>query len=469
MVVTYHYQDMFDEALKAESITLPACKDLGLKLEYLEVETCDVIEPVYKETPPALPFARSEVYQAQILSSRRLTSVNADCKTVYEVTFDVEESSFEFKAGDTIGILPRNSPEDVNAVLDHLGISYGDQFYNLIVDSGSKTKVPGHIPVRSTLRHVLTHCVDLRGVLKKLFLLAISKHTKCDTERKTLEYLCSKEGAAAYTKHILNRGICILDIFTIFRTCRPPIHILLANLSRLLPRPYSIVNSGLKDSNTLKVCFSVMESYNNRKGLTTGWLESQIINDTFENRMENLSITNDSLDRVPIYVRKNMAEYSLPCNIETPLLLIATGTGIAPFIGFLEEREFLKSENSKMGEVWLFFGCRDPNLDYLYQEVLEQYEDNLTLTKLVTAFSRIQSEQARHVQDALNENGKDVARLIEQGASVYVCGEAKTMVAQVKECITSYLVEYNSKTHDDAKQCISQMEKAKRYLVDLWS
>ncbi|XP_063362960.1 methionine synthase reductase [Cydia amplana] len=469
MVVTYHYQDMFDEALKAENITLPACKDSGLKLEYLEIETCDVAEPVNKETPPAVPFARSEVYQAQILSSHRLTSVNVDCKTVYEVTFDVKESNFELKAGDTIGILPRNSPEDVNAILDHLGITQGDQCYNLTVDSSSKIKVPAHVPVKSTLRHVLTHCVDLRGTLKKLFLLAISKHTKCDTERKTLEYLCSKEGAAAYTKHILNRGICILDIFTIFKTCRPPIQILLANLPRLLPRPYSIVNSGVKDSNTLKICFSVMELDNNRKGLTTGWLESQIINDTFENRMENLSITNDSLNRIPMYVRKNMAEFSLPCNIETPLLLIATGTGIAPFIGFLEERELMISENCKMGEVWLFYGCRDPNLDYLYKEELEQYEDNLTLTKLVTAFSRIPSEEARRVQDALNENGRDVARLIEQGASVFVCGEAKSMVAQVKECITSYLVEYSSKTQDDAKQCISQMEKDKRYVLDLWS
>ncbi|XP_063534878.1 methionine synthase reductase [Cydia strobilella] len=468
MVVTYHYQDMFDEALKAESITLPACKDSGLKLEYLEIETCDVTEPVYKETPP-LPFARSKVYQAQILRSRRLTSVNADCMTVYEVTFNVKESNFEFKAGDTIGILPQNSPEDVNAILDHLGITQGDQRYNLTVDSSSKTKLPGHVPVRSTLRHVLTCCLDLRGVLKKLLLLAISKHTKCDTERKTLEYLCSKEGAAAYTKHILNRGICILDIFTIFKTCRPPINLLLANLPRLLPRPYSIVNSGVKASNTLKICFSVMALDNNRKGLTTGWLESQILNDTFEKRMENLSITNDSLYRVPMYVRKNMAEFSLPHNIENPLLLIATGTGIAPFIGFLEERELMKSKNSKMGEVWLFFGCRNPNLDYLYQEELEQYEDNLTLTKLVTAFSRIQNEEARRIQDALNENGRDVARLIEQGASVFVCGEAKTMVAQVKECITSYLVEYSSKTQDEAKQCISQMEKDKQYVVDLWS
>lgn len=236
-------------------------------------------------------------------------------------------------------------------------------------------------------------------IIFQLFILALSRHTKCDTERRALEYLCSKEGVAAYTTHILNKNICLVDIFTIFKTCKPPIDILLANLPRLLPRPYSIVNSGLKDSSILKICFSVMTLENNRQGLATSWLETLLELDDFENRMCKLSLNSPNKERVPMYVRSNMVDFSLPPNISSHLIMIATGTGVAPFMGFLEERQMLmESTQSEMGEAWLFFGCRNPDLDYLYEGELGQYEDSNVLNKCITAFSRVKNVEARRVQ-----------------------------------------------------------------------
>lgn len=224
--------------------------------------------------------------------------------------------------------------------------------------------------------------------------MALSKHTKDENERRILEYLCSKEGGAAYTTHIINKYFCILDLFATFKSCRPPVEVLLANLPRLLPRPYSIVNSGVRNSNVITICFSVNELANNRKGLVTGWLE-RIINsrNSVEYKLETLNINDDhSMSfKVPIYIRKNMSGFTPPEDLGVPLILVGPGTGVSPFIGFLEERQHLKCEQPeiKPGTVWMFFGCRNPKLDFIYENELNRFMENGIINKLSTSFSRI--------------------------------------------------------------------------------
>ncbi|CAH0682988.1 unnamed protein product [Spodoptera exigua] len=385
------------------------------------------------------------------------------------------DSNFTFKADDTVGITPQNDDSDICFIVNHLNLaSTVDLPYSIIIESNIKgSKLPIHIPVKSTLRHVLTYCVELRSLLKKAFLLALSRYTKDDEERKILEYLCSKEGSAAYTNHVLNKRLCILDIFSIFKTCKPPIEVLLGNLPRLLPRPYSIVNSGLKNNKVMKICFSVMTS-NNRKGLTTGWLERLILNReaTLENGFKNMSISIESQNKqkVSIYLRKNFSMFCLPENLEKPLILIGPGTGVSPFIGFLEEREFLKETNQdiQFGDIYLYFGCRNPKLDFIYEEQLNNYLTRGTLNKLFTAFSRVNSEK-KYIQDALTESGKEVVKLIKEGAHVYICGDLNTMAVEVKEILINCLVEHGDMTLEEAKAKISYMQKEHQYVVDAWS
>lgn len=211
--------------------------------------------------------------------------------------------------------------------------------------------------------------------------------------------MCSKEGSTAYTSHILNKQICILDLFILFKSCKPPVEVLLEHLPRLLPRPYSIVNRK-SDDDRLKICFSVIDIGNSKKGLTTGWLESIIIlGKNLEEMMNNLSMDEKS-SLIPIYIRKNVNEFYLPINSECPLILIGPGTGVSPYIGFLEEREFLQrtQPNISFDEVWLFFGCRNPKLDFIYENELRHFETQGVITNLQTAFSRLENTDICYVQ-----------------------------------------------------------------------
>ncbi|KAJ8716797.1 hypothetical protein PYW07_003424 [Mythimna separata] len=479
MVVFHIFQDIIDVLPQSESFSLPTFKRNPLKIEFTDSkETGQSVNTTYHDGfGPILPFAASIVYHAMILHWRRLTALEGDCKAVYEVTFDVGFQDLYLKAGDTIGVIPHNDESDVDLIISHLNLdATADLPYTLTIDNNIKgSKIPPHVPVKSTIRHVLTHCVDLRSLLKKAFLLALSKYTKNDKERKLLEYLCSKEGSAAYSTHILDKNVCVLDIFTTLKSCKPPVEVILAHLPRLLPRPYSIVNSGVKNDNVIRICFSVMTN-NNRKGLTTGWLENLILNGhlSFEYGMQNLSISSSTYfpkEKVPIFVRKNVNMFCLPTNLETPLILIGPGTGVSPFIGFLEERESLKESNPdiKLGKVWLFFGCRNPVLDFIYEEELNGFLSRGTLDKLFTAFSRVEDHETKYIQDAITQNGKEVTELINDGAAVFVCGDLKTMAAEIKEILIKCFVEHHDMTVEDAQKKISEMQKDKRYVVDAWS
>ncbi|CAH1636357.1 unnamed protein product [Spodoptera littoralis] len=472
MVVLNAFEDIIAKLQEIDKLSLPGFKQSPLKVCY---NSDNSTETSYDGLGPPLPFATSKIFDADILTWKRLTASNGDCKAVYEITLDVEDSKFTFKAGDTIGIIPQNDDSDIDFIVSHLNLaSTVDLPVSITVDSSTKgNKLPIHIPAKSTLRHVLKYCVELRSLLKKAFLLSLSKYTEDDKERKILEYLCSKEGATAYSTHVLNKSLCILDIFSIFKTCKPPIEVLLGNLSRLLPRPYSIVNSGLKNNHVMKICFSVMTN-NNRKGLTTGWLERLLLNEeiTLENGLKNMSISKESQNKrkVSIYLRKNFSMFCLPESLEKPLILIGPGTGVSPFIGFLEERELLKESNQdvKFGDVYLYFGCRNPKLDFIYEEELKDFLAKGTLTKLFTAFSRVDSEN-KYIQDALIESGKEVVQLIKEGAHVYISGDLNTMAVEVKEILVNCLVEYGDMTSEEAKTKISHMQKHHQYVVDAWS
>lgn len=161
-------------------------------------------------------------------------------------------------------------------------------------------------------------------------------------------------------------------------------------------------------------------------------------------------------------------------------MMVGPGTGVAPFLGFLQHREKLMEKAgltpSDMGETWLYFGCRHQRRDFLYQAELERLRDRGVLTHLVATFSRDSdvvapaSSTPKYVQHRILENGNQVKELLTHPTAVlYVCGDAKNMARNVNDALIEVLVKEGEMTKMSAMKYLADLREQKRYLQDVWA
>jgi len=146
-------------------------------------------------------------------------------------------------------------------------------------------------------------------------------------------------------------------------------------------------------------------------------------------------------------------------------------TVTAPKTTRWNEEEEVQASGKQIGPLTLFFGCRHPDVDYLYQDDFENFVDDGTLNKLYTAFSRAQ-EHKIYVQHRLKENevARDiVTQLVDQGAYFFVCGDGSKMVHDVQSALTTILQQHGGMKKEEAQSYIQEMIKTHRYVTDRWS
>lgn len=148
---------------------------------------------------------------------------------------------------------------------------------------------------------------------------------------------------------------------------------------------------------------------------------------------------------------------------QTDIIMIGPGVGVAPFKGFLEQRSYEKAT----GRSWLFFGEQHQATDFYYQDLLEQWTKEGTLTKLSTAFSRDQSYKI-YVQDRIREHQQEFVSWVDNGAYIYICGQRKPMSIDVEQAIIDAFVHEKGCDTDEAKQLLKQLAKEGRYAKDVY-
>jgi sulfite reductase (NADPH) flavoprotein alpha-component len=189
-------------------------------------------------------------------------------------------------------------------------------------------------------------------------------------------------------------------------------------LKRLQPRLYSISSSPLVDPHLVSLTVSVVR-YENLAGQARGGVCSPFLADAEEDTP------------VPVFVQRS-PYFRPPADPATPMVMVGPGTGVAPFVGFLQERRALGHRAPN----WLFFGEQHRATDFYYEDELTAFLDDGTLTRLDTAFSRDQRAKV-YVQDRMREHGPELWSWLQGGARFYVCGDASRMAKDVDQALPS--------------------------------
>uniref|UniRef100_A0A8C1QCP9 Methionine synthase reductase n=1 Tax=Cyprinus carpio TaxID=7962 RepID=A0A8C1QCP9_CYPCA len=438
---------------------------------------------------PALPASYLEVRLEQVSTERvsiskavQLTQDDA-VKAAILLELDISEQNLAYQPGDGFDILCPNRASEVEELLLRLDLQTRKNCavqVNLL--KNSTAKVPLHIPQNGSLQFILTWCLEIRSAPKKAFVRALVDFTQNGSEKRRLLELCSKEGSADYNSFVRDANVCLLDLLRAFPSCLPPLSLLFEHLPKLQPRAYSAASSSLQHPGKVNLVFNVVEfparpEHPARKGLCTGWLAGHVSSILIEQQQHKK--LNGSQCHLQVHVRpRPSSTFHLPADPSVPVVMVGPGTGVAPFIGFLQQREKEREANREatFGEMWLFFGCRHKDKDFLFREELERFAHNGTLSHLIVCFSRDEPDAAgtvnrpTYVQHNLRLHAKNVASiLLKDKGSLYVCGDAKNMAKDVNDTLLEIIGNELQIDKLDAMKTVAGLREEKRYLQDIWS
>src|SRR4051812_7267608 len=358
-----------------------------------------------------------------------------------------------YAAGDHLGVLPRNEVSLINRVIARFGLDAG-QYVTLTATGAAPTHLPLGEPY--PLLAILAGCVELQDVASRTGLAAMAAHMPEGPARDELAGLAGTddEAKARYREQIGVPRRTLLDLLEEHPDCDLPFAEYLDLLPPLRPRYYSISSSPTV-STSAAVTVGVLEGPSRAgDGSTYRGVCSR-----------HLSAVPDG-GTVFTFVRQPTIAFRPPENPHVPMIMVGAGTGMAPFRGFLQERESLRARGVPIASSLLFLGCRDPEDDLLYADELKAYEAEKVAT-LIPAFSRVEGYAHRYVQHALEASADQVWAAM-QDAVVFVCGNASTMAPGVRAALVAVFRAKTGAGESDAAAWLAGLRANDRYLEDIW-
>jgi NADPH-dependent sulfite reductase flavoprotein alpha-component len=354
-------------------------------------------------------------------------------KDVRHLVFGLREETVSYEAGDALGVWPRNGKRLV------------DEWLTLTrLDGETAVQVSGHGSMTSmtsmSLRDALTDRFEIAHISPDL-LRFVAQHTG-DAQ---LAELMKPENKAALADWTWGR-----QSVDLLRQCKVTASVdeWLSVLKPLQPRLYSISSSPKEYPREVHLTVSpVRYSFQGvpRRGVCSTYLADR-----------------SPGDEAAIYVRTS-SNFRPPSDPHTPMIMIGPGTGIAPFRGFLQERRSL----GHTGPNWLFFGEQHAATDYYYRDEIERMHGDGFLTELDLAFSRDQRHKV-YVQHLMRKRGSQLWRWLQDGAQLYVCGNADPMAKDVDRTLCAIAARHGNLEPDAARAYVQSLSADKRYHRDVY-
>ncbi|MFD5087134.1 molybdopterin-dependent oxidoreductase [Kitasatospora sp. NPDC058406] len=377
----------------------------------------------------AAPAASSKASPfTTLLIGNRVLSLPGAQKEVRQFAFDTHGGRLAYEAGDALGVWPANGS---GLVAEWLALT------GLDAERGVTLPGVGDLPLGEALRTRL----DITRITPDL--LGFVAERTGDRDLKRLLRPDNKGELARWSW-----GRQAADVVAAF-----PVRASAAEwagvLRRLQPRLYSVSSSPLAHPGEVRLTVSVVR-YTNDLGRDRNGVCSTYLADCADD------------GPVQVFVQRS-PHFRPPVSSTTPMIMVGPGTGVAPFVGFLEDRR----ARGHTGANWLFFGEQCEATDFYYREELEAFRASGHLDRLDVAFSRDQRNKV-YVQDRMREHGPRLWRWLQDGAHVYVCGDAGRMAKDVDRALREIVAAHGGMDEESAAGYVRQLAGDKRYVRDVY-
>ncbi|MBD2781928.1 NADPH-dependent assimilatory sulfite reductase flavoprotein subunit [Xenorhabdus szentirmaii] len=383
--------------------------DLGM-----QTESASTIHEYTKENPLTAPLSVNQ----------KITGCGSD-KDVRHIEIDLGDSDLRYQPGDALGVWFDNDPALVDELMELLWL-----------EGAEPVTVNGQ---SLSLREALTHHLELTQNTSVI----VEKYATLAKEERLLVLGADKQALQQYAQ-----TTPIVDMVREFAS-HPEAQQFVDLLRPLTPRLYSIASAQSDVGNEAHITVGVVRydiDGRARTGGASGYLADRLQED----------------DNIRIFVEQNN-NFRLPANPQTAIIMIGPGTGIAPFRAFLQQRDSQGAE----GKNWLFFGNPHFVEDFLYQVEFQRYVKEGLLTRIDLAWSRDQQNKV-YVQDKLREQGAEIWRWIQDGAHLYVCGDANRMAKDVEQTLLNIISQHGSMDAEQADEFLSELRLERRYQRDVY-
>ncbi|WP_436322989.1 assimilatory sulfite reductase (NADPH) flavoprotein subunit [Vibrio cidicii] len=369
-------------------------------------------------------YNKQNPYTATLLTSQKITGRDSG-KDVRHIEIDLADSGLTYQPGDALGVWYENSAQLANSVAAAVGLS-----------GVESVEVEGE---SLSLHSALVSKYEITGANPQF----VTKFAELSGSKKLQKLVEDKDKLREYAANTQ-----IVDVLKEKKT-KLSAEQLISLLRRLTPRLYSIASSQSEVDEEVHLTVGIVEydvDGEVRQGGASSYLGQRL----------------EEGESVKVFIEHNN-NFKLPQDDSTPVIMIGPGTGIAPFRSFIQERDNRGAD----GKNWLFFGDRTFTQDFLYQVEWQKYLKSGILTRLDVAFSRDQHEKV-YVQHRVLEQAEQVWQWLQDGAYVYICGDATRMAKDVHEALLVVAQQQGGLTREKAEEYFNELRKAKRYQRDVY-
>lgn len=370
------------------------------------------------------PYTKEAPLTASFAVNQKVTGRDSD-KDVRHIEIDLGESGLRYQPGDALGVWFENDPALVKELLELLWLK-GDEPVSVHGET---------LPLAEALQKHYELTVNTPQI--------VEQYAKLSHNEALLAQITDKASLQQYAQNTP-----IVDMAR-FAPTELNAEQLTGLLRPLTPRLYSIASSQAENETEVHITVGVVRyeiEGRARAGGASSYLGDRLAED----------------DEIRVFIEHN-DNFRLPANPETPVIMIGPGTGIAPFRAFMQQRD---SEGAG-GKNWLFFGNPHFTEDFLYQVEWQRYVKDGLLTNIDLAWSRDQKHKI-YVQDKIRAKGAEVWSWIQEGAHIYVCGDANRMAKDVEQALLEVVAEYGGMDIETADEFLSDLRIERRYQRDVY-